>query len=204
MRVPDAALQAGAELHRHVPCGATRRGGAAPAASALALAPPHCSPSSVLCRAWAQSMVEGNAGFFTNLVDCQKPEWLWWVLPRGAVLPASGLSGHIAASSFPIVTLRSPMLLAACLPCLCRRIGCSDSRVPANELLGLGPGQVFVQRNVGNLATHKDMNVMSCLEYGVAGGCPPARPARRLLVCCLLLLRLNQSHRLCSTLLEAC
>lgn len=46
-------------------------------------------------------------------------------------------------------------------------IGCSDSRVPANELLGLGPGEVFVQRNVGNLATHKDMNVMSCMEYAV-------------------------------------
>jgi hypothetical protein len=39
--------------------------------------------------------------------------------------------------------------------------------VPANELLGLGPGEVFVQRNVGNLATHKDMNVMSCMEYAV-------------------------------------
>jgi carbonic anhydrase len=47
-------------------------------------------------------------------------------------------------------------------------IGCSDSRVPANELLGMGPGEVFVQRNVGNLATHKDMNVMSCLEYAVS------------------------------------
>ncbi|GAB4813910.1 hypothetical protein N2152v2_000956 [Parachlorella kessleri] len=37
----------------------------------------------------------------------------------------------------------------------------------ANELLGLGPGEVFVQRNVGNLATHKDLNCMSCLEYAV-------------------------------------
>jgi hypothetical protein len=37
----------------------------------------------------------------------------------------------------------------------------------ANELLGLGPGQVFVQRNVGNLASHKDTNCMSCLEYAV-------------------------------------
>lgn len=46
-------------------------------------------------------------------------------------------------------------------------IGCSDSRVPADQLMGLAPGQVFVQRNVGNLATHKDMNCMSCLEYGV-------------------------------------
>lgn len=47
-------------------------------------------------------------------------------------------------------------------------IGCSDSRVPANELLGLGPGAVFVQRNVGNLATHKDMNCMACLEYAIS------------------------------------
>ncbi|PSC73476.1 carbonic anhydrase [Micractinium conductrix] len=46
-------------------------------------------------------------------------------------------------------------------------IGCSDSRVPANELLGLGPGEVFVQRNVGNLATLKDMNCMATLEYAV-------------------------------------
>lgn len=46
-------------------------------------------------------------------------------------------------------------------------IGCSDSRVPANQILGLNPGEVFVQRNVGNLATHKDMNCMSCLEYAV-------------------------------------
>jgi len=45
-------------------------------------------------------------------------------------------------------------------------IGCSDSRVPANQIMGLPPGAVFVQRNVGNLATHKDLNAMSCLEYG--------------------------------------
>ncbi|GAB4818673.1 hypothetical protein N2152v2_005719 [Parachlorella kessleri] len=46
-------------------------------------------------------------------------------------------------------------------------IGCADSRVPANELLGLGPGEVFVQRNVGNLASLKDINCMSCLDYAV-------------------------------------
>jgi carbonic anhydrase len=40
--------------------------------------------------------------------------------------------------------------------------------IQANELLGMGPGTVFVQRNVGNLATHKDMNAMSCLEYAVS------------------------------------
>ncbi|KAG2429546.1 hypothetical protein HXX76_010781 [Chlamydomonas incerta] len=46
-------------------------------------------------------------------------------------------------------------------------IGCSDSRVPANQILGLQPGEVFVQRNVGNQATHTDLNCMSCLEYSV-------------------------------------
>lgn len=46
-------------------------------------------------------------------------------------------------------------------------IGCSDARVPANELIGLKPGEVFVARNVGNLATHKDMNIMACIEYAV-------------------------------------
>ncbi|KAK9822855.1 hypothetical protein WJX81_004537 [Elliptochloris bilobata] len=46
-------------------------------------------------------------------------------------------------------------------------IGCADSRVPANQILDLAPGEVFVQRNVGNLATHKDLNCMACLEYSV-------------------------------------
>lgn len=46
-------------------------------------------------------------------------------------------------------------------------IGCSDSRVPANQILGLAPGEIFVQRNVGNQALHTDMNLMSCLEYAV-------------------------------------
>lgn len=46
-------------------------------------------------------------------------------------------------------------------------VGCSDSRVPANQVLGLPPGDVFVQRNVGNQVLHTDLNTMSCLEYGV-------------------------------------
>ncbi|KXZ44262.1 hypothetical protein GPECTOR_70g493 [Gonium pectorale] len=46
-------------------------------------------------------------------------------------------------------------------------IGCSDSRVPASCILGLVPGEVFVQRNVGNMAIHTDVNCMSCLEYAV-------------------------------------
>lgn len=46
-------------------------------------------------------------------------------------------------------------------------IGCSDSRVPANEITGLEPGDVFVHRNVANLVNNTDLNVMSCINYAV-------------------------------------
>jgi len=46
-------------------------------------------------------------------------------------------------------------------------IDCSDARVPANEIVGLAPGEMFVHRNVANQVIHTDMNCLSVLQYGV-------------------------------------
>ncbi len=57
-------------------------------------------------------------------------------------------------------------------------IGCSDSRVPANVVAGLDPGEVFVHRNVGNVIHTSDMNMLSALEYAVE-----ALGVQRIIVC---------------------
>jgi len=72
-----------------------------------------------------------------------------WVAERRAADP--GFFEHLAADQRPDFLY----------------VGCADSRVPANQIMGLEPGQVFVHRNVANLVVNTDINAQACIQYAV-------------------------------------
>ena len=74
-------------------------------------------------REWAARMERERPGFFTGLIQQQRPRYMW--------------------------------------------IGCSDSRVPANQITGLEPGEVFVHRNVANVVVPTDLNCLSTIQFAV-------------------------------------
>jgi carbonic anhydrase len=71
---------------------------------------------------------------------------------------AAGITRHDPTFFERLVAQQSPKYLW---------IGCSDSRVPANEIVGLAPGEMFVHRNVANLVVHTDLNCLAVLQYAV-------------------------------------
>jgi carbonic anhydrase len=119
-------------------------------------------------REWASAVREADPTFFDRLKNQQTPEFLWIGCSDSRV-PVRGEEGAQAAfttssrsrehSRVSLTTARTTYTLPTPHPPL--------PPPKANQILGLGPGEVFVHRNVGNQALHTDMNLMSCLEYAV-------------------------------------
>jgi carbonic anhydrase len=91
------------------------------------------------------SSIENNPGALDHLFQSNR-EW------------AAKMRAHDPVFFSKLLAQQSPQYLW---------IGCSDSRVPANELLGLAPGDVFVHRNIANVIVHSDLNCLSVLQFAV-------------------------------------
>ncbi|KAJ3395025.1 hypothetical protein HDU84_004483 [Entophlyctis sp. JEL0112] len=92
-------------------------------------------------RKWAEEIVASSPGLFTKLEQKQSPEILW------------------IGNNRQFVKRKDVKLIDD--------IGCSDARVPAENICGFGPGDLFVHRNIANVVVHTDLSLLSVLQYAV-------------------------------------
>ena len=120
----------------------------------------HRRPRPCPPRLWADSMRQADPTFFERLTHQQTPEFLYIGCSDSRVPVRSGqpASQGSVCSSARACACSSPAPQAP-------RTAAPSTQ--ANQILGLVPGEVFVHRNVGNQALHNDINLMSCLEFGV-------------------------------------
>ncbi len=98
--------------------------------------------------------------------ECQDPDGLWYTTPVSLLDDCFAANRRWAESAVAddpaffarLEALQNPDLLW---------IGCSDSRLPPNEIIGRVPGELFVHRNVANLVEHTDVNCLSVLQYAI-------------------------------------
>lgn len=147
-------------------------------------------------REWAAAQVSQDPTFFKSLENQQSPEFLWIGCSDSRVPVSNCYAAAGQAESTCIVDHQPPLHRAYCMEHVLSDIaidvscgignkdlpwwglglhscGCNCIRrcccwLQANQILGLAPGEIFVQRNVGNQASHTDMNCMSCMEYAVS------------------------------------
>jgi carbonic anhydrase len=118
-------------------------------------------------KKWVEEMKKKRPEFFENLSAGQSPEYLW-------IGTSSFSSSSSRRGCRPGVVHKKPPTAMervngahSSSPRLTHTTGCSDSRIPAEAITGLEPGEMFIHRNIANLVCATDLNVMSVVNYAV-------------------------------------